>query len=131
MKRKVFQNENVIPCDIDDTIVLYDPEAPGGKITIQCPHSLHGEWELKKHEPHIRLVKEKLARGCIMIVWSQGGYAWANAVLEALGLDHENIHVYTKPNLYIDDKEAGHWMGPRLYLPPDSLWTLPKPKTNK
>lgn len=119
---KVFENEQVICCDIDDTIVIWNLSAQGEKIVIPCPHSLHGEFNLKKHEPHIRLVKERLARGALFIVWSAAGFAWAKAVFQAIGLDHENIHIYSKPIAYLDDKACESWMGDRIYLPPDSHW---------
>jgi hypothetical protein len=125
-KRQVNKSEQVICCDIDDTIVLWNPEAPGDKIEIPCPHSLHGHFDLKTHEPHIRLVKERLARGAVMIVWSAGGWAWADSVFEALGIDHENIHIYSKPYAYIDDSECQNWMGDRIYLPADSHWRIRK-----
>src|SRR5437879_12324200 len=88
---KYFPNEEVICCDIDDTIVLWDLKSPGKKIKIADVHRLHGTFNLVTHEPHIRLVKEKLSRGALLIVWSQGGAKWAKAVLEAVGINkHPN-----------------------------------------
>lgn len=123
---KIFENEQVICCDIDDTLVLWSPDAPGKRIKIPCAYSLHSDFDLAVHEPHVRLVRERLERGAIMIVWSQGGHKWARKVLESLGLLHENVHVYSKPIAYIDDKPCERWMGDRVYLPPDSPW---KPQT--
>lgn len=119
----IYANEQVIPCDIDDTLVQWDKSKPGTKITINCVYGVQpGPHEVVIHEPHVRLIKERLVRGTLILAWSQGGFAWAKAVLNALGIDHLNIVVMSKPTAYLDDKECQHWMGDRIYLPPDSHW---------
>ncbi len=119
---KVTANEQVIPVDIDDTLIVWGPSIPGlhRTISVKDPHS-ETILTLRVHEPHLKIVESRLSRGALLIVWSAGGYAWAEAVIKGLGLDiHENIHIYSKPIAYIDDKKANDWMGDHIYLHPDS-----------
>jgi hypothetical protein len=124
LKRTVFANEQVIACDIDDTLIQWDLTKPGRKIEILCAYGVQMETphHVVIHEPHVRLIKERLQRGALIVAWSAGGFAWANAVLTALQIDHPNLIVLSKPIAYLDDKECQHWMGDRVYLPPDSHW---------
>src|ERR1044072_4551713 len=110
MKKTVYKNELPIPVDVDDTLIQWDLSKPGRKINISCVYDVQTvNHEVVVHEPHVRLLKERLARGSLIVVWSAGGWAWANAVLEALEIDHENLLVMSKPYAYMDDKECQHW----------------------
>jgi len=72
---------------------------------------------LTPHNGHIKILKDRKARGSFIVVWSAGGYAWANAVVKALGLEEYVDLVMTKPHAYVDDKQAAEIMGERIYLP--------------
>lgn len=125
-----------IPCkqttffDVDDTLVSWnasqeDLEARG--IWIQCPGSMididnDGEvqyaapWaeRLLPHRKHIEQLKKHKMRGHTIIVWSQGGYDWAAAVVRAL-----NLHIYvdlviSKPTWIYDDIQPTEFM-PKPY----------------
>lgn len=102
--------------DVDDTLVLWFSQCdPALKVKIVCPYGGSETW-LKPHARHIDLLKKHHGRGKTVIVWSAAGYRWAQAVVEALGLqDHVNF-IMTKPMSYVDDLEASEILGSRIYL---------------
>lgn len=120
----VNANEQVICVDIDDTMVVWGSDILPSHMTITIVDpTTKNLITLRVHEPHLKIVKARLDRGATLIVWSAGGYAWAKAVLEAFGLSSSpNIHVFSKPIAYIDDKKANDWMGDHIYLHPDSTY---------
>ena len=114
----VVQNEVTIFCDVDDTLVYWDNlySQPGdGKIKIIDPYD-KGVNYLKPHQKHINLLRKYKGRGSEIIVWSAGGYQWAEAVVKALGLEDIVDIVMTKPAKYIDDLDVTKWIGNRIYL---------------
>lgn len=122
----VNESEQVICVDIDDTVVVWGNIRDVDPLThriaqINDPYT-GKQVVLRVHEPHLKIVESRLARGATLIVWSASGYQWAKAVLEALGLDNKNIHVFSKPIAYVDDKKANEWMGEHIYLHPDSSY---------
>ena len=108
---RVVQNENTWFFDCDDTLVLWDERLQAGnpKITINDPH-LDTLLELEPNYNNITLLKEKSMRGCHVVVWSQGGWAWALAVVEALKLTTYVDCVMTKPAGVVDDLPVDKWM---------------------
>jgi hypothetical protein len=131
---KIIKTENPLPVDVDDTLILYT--APEGQeedyIYVIDPYE---EEEVKvkvwPHKPHIKILKDKKSRRSKIIVWSQSGYEWAAAVIEALGLEDYIDYVMCKPKEYMDDLDSSAWMGSRIYLPPESKFkseTLDKNK---
>lgn len=125
-------------CDVDDTLVMWgmakkgDPEA----VAIKCPSSRYvralnemgietdelvketGEWTeyLVPHKRHIaQLVQHKL-RGHTVIVWSAGGWEWAEAVVRSLGIEKYVDLVIEKPMWYYDDRPAEAFMGKPIYM---------------
>ncbi len=118
-KMKVINIESTIFIDVDDTLVMWK-EAETAKaddmIKVQCPHYNTNQF-LVPHKGHIKILKDRKARGSFIVVWSAGGFAWAEAVVKALGLEQYVDLVMTKPHAYIDDKQAEEIMGERIYLP--------------
>lgn len=114
---KVYTQESVIPVDVDNTLIMWGKAKKGEKVIhITNPNS--GEQEtLRPHKVHIKILKERHARGSLIVVWSKGGNQWANAVIKALGLEPYVDLVMSKPQMYIDDKTADSFMGERLYIP--------------
>jgi hypothetical protein len=116
--RNADKNERVIMTDIDDTLVKWsgNPHQPGkNKISIVDPYT--GELVyLTPHKKHISLLKHFSSRGYYIVAWSAGGGLWAEAVIEALGInDHINF-IMSKPEKYIDDLPCSEWMGNRIYV---------------
>ena len=112
----IVDNESVIFCDVDDTLIMWGKE----KDRIEVIEPLYGEPTLvTPHKGHIKILKDRKARGSKIIVWSSGGYRWAAAVVKALNLEEYVDFVMTNPIAYIDDKEPYDIMGQRIYLPFD------------
>ena len=118
---KTVGNEVNVFCDFDDTLVHWDELffQPGdGKVKIIDPYDKSVNY-LKPHKKHIRLLKKMKGRGNFIIVWSAGGYKWAEAVVKALKLEDIVDLVMTKPAKYVDDLDASIWIGSRIYLKDD------------
>ena len=136
---KVIRATRSVFFDVDDTLVIWDwksitPEG-NGLISIVDPNS--GVSELVyPHLRHIELMRQFKARGHTVVVWSQGGHEWAEAVCKALGIEVLVDLVMDKPNWYVDDLHATAWMKAPIFLDPldpakDSRWGVPvetKPK---
>lgn len=116
---QIITNEAIVMVDCDETLVtwLHNEETNG--ILIKDPNDGNENW-VRPHLPHLKVLKNKAARGSFIVVWSAGGYAWAKAVVDALGLQEHVGLIMSKPVAYMDDKMANDFMGERIYLPPDS-----------
>jgi hypothetical protein len=118
---QVIQSHRIVYCDVDDTLVIWDwkPIDPDGNnlITVRDPKSGHSE-HVMPHNRHIQLVKQFKARGHTVVVWSQGGWSWAESVVRALGLVDVVDLVMDKPSWYIDDLPASAFMTRNIYLDP-------------
>lgn len=121
---KILEHNHVIMCDIDSTLIIH--ELPhyenwvrkSGFISVIDPLDETQSILVRPNHPMIRLLKEELAAGYLAVVWSKGRYQWAKNVLVALGIDHPNIVVMSKPSHYLDDKPCQEWMGYQVYLSP-------------
>lgn len=91
--------------DVDDTLVKfgYQSSPIEGSIEVVCGGFRH---YLMPHKRHIEQLKAHKARGHTIIVWSQGGHQWAEAVVMALGLRDFVDLVLEKPQWAYDDKQA-------------------------
>lgn len=115
---KIIESELVMMCDVDDTLVMWGPQySTSAKcVFVSNPHD--GERSrLVPNKGNIKILKDRKARGSFIVVWSAGGYAWAQAVVEALDLEKYVDLIMTKPHAYIDDKQAEDIMGERIYIP--------------
>lgn len=110
----------VIPCnqptffDVDDTLVMwgYAGLPVDGAIEIECRGI---KQYVTPHKKHIEQLKAHRARGHTIIVWSQGGWEWAAAVVKALNLEKFVDLVIEKPQWAYDDLPASVFM-------PQSKW---------
>ena len=118
---KVIESEQVWFFDCDDTLILWDRAGTGGATYITCPYDL-SEYAVGIHGGNSQLLKEKKARGCTIVVWSQGGYKWAEAVVKHLGLEQHVDYVMSKPIGICDDLPASAWMPSPTYIPVDAKW---------
>lgn len=105
------------PVDVDNTLVVWDTPTHLRTVKFKCPYT-GDNLSCEPHLPHIRLLKEKFARGYLVIVWSQSGQAHAQTVVKALGLTKYVNLILDKPYCYLDDVPAEQWMGERLWLDP-------------
>ena len=99
----VIQSDKTLFVDVDNTLVLWD-EA----------HTTY-----RPHQRHIDMMKKFHARKQPIIVWSAGGYEWAQRVVRELGLENIVTAVMSKPAWYIDDLTASEILPEinRIYLP--------------
>lgn len=126
---KVIENEQLVFVDCDDTLVMWVPCNKEFKTVIITDPYDGQKLKLKAHAGHIKVLKDRKARGAFVVVWSAGGYKWANAVVEALGLQDYVDLIASKPFMYIDDKDAEHIMGEHLDLGPNSKYGTSSPLT--
>lgn len=96
--------------DVDDTLVMWDlPDTMKNNLWIDGTY-------FKVHKPHIEVLKKHAARGHTIIVWSQGGWEWAEKVVKALELEEYVDLVIEKPKWIYDDLPASKFMPESYYL---------------
>jgi hydroxymethylpyrimidine pyrophosphatase-like HAD family hydrolase len=130
---KVIKYENVVACDIDDTILMWDsPTVSGpGKLGIAFAGSTV---YLTPHHYHVDLLKMYNERGYYIIFWSANGWQHAERAVQALGLEYladgTNGHIQAKLSKFIDDNpNAESILGARVYckdLTKPTYYLLPK-----
>ena len=118
---QVVKNERTIFVDVDDTLVMHEKHPGNTNLDLVfIPDNINLRTEIKVwcNNSMIRQVKEEFLRGSHIVVWSKGGYQWAEQVLKALDLCNYVHIVMTKPFAYFDDKPAYEWMSERVFLEP-------------
>jgi hypothetical protein len=121
---QVIKSEQLICVDVDDTLLLWNApifDQTNSMIPFENPYN-GGTYMVAAHWPHITVVKQRLARGATIILWSASGFAWAKAAAEACGISGENLICASKPSFYIDDKPASAWMGEPMFMNPKDMW---------
>lgn len=106
---KRLEAHKILVVDCDDTLVLWDrSEYPDLKpVEVTC----YGQTSaLHAHDKNVNLVRKFHKLGYTIIIWSQTGSEWAEAVGRALGLDECVYSYMTKPMYYLDDLPADSWM---------------------
>lgn len=120
IKVKVNNNDQITAYDVDGTLITVPKDGcnPDDIIAITDPYT--GTVKLRTvYSPHIELMKKHKAQGYYIKVWSFGGYKWAKAVVERLGLTDIVDEVESKPTKYIDDLHAAEWMGNPVFVKED------------
>lgn len=115
---KVIENEQVYMFDIDDTLIMWDRDPHFhalGRIAITDPYDGVTVY-VKPHERHVKLLTQMKGRGRFIVVWSQSGAKWAEAVVNALGLTNSVDLILTKPQGYVDDLPVSKWMKNHIYI---------------
>lgn len=119
---QIIESENIVMYDVDDTLVMWEQGSTSAReVVVIDPYDGKPVY-LRMHEPHVKLLQRHKARGKFVIVWSQGGYQWAQAVVNALGLNESVDLIMSKPRSYVDDLPVTEWMKDRIYISPDSNW---------
>lgn len=95
----VLESDMTAFFDIDETLVLW---GNGGSY--------------KPHYAHIEQLKRHHLRGHKVIVWSKGGYKWAERVVKELKLERYIDIVMAKPAFLWDDLDTEKWMPKREYF---------------
>lgn len=109
----LHSDKGVACFDVDDTLIMW--HHPEADTKIVDPHD---EWTgyFKVHEPHVEKIKKCKEEGKVVIVWSQTGGDWADAVVRALGLEGYVDLCRGKPTEIYDDLSTFYWMPKRRYL---------------
>ena len=127
----VIENEQLIYIDCDDTLVMWGSDNEDHQyVNIVDPYDGKNV-RLRAHVGHIKVLKDRKARGAYITVWSASGYKWAKAIVEALCLQDYVDVVSSKPFMYIDDLQANDILGERLYLGKDSKYGTTNLKETK
>jgi hydroxymethylpyrimidine pyrophosphatase-like HAD family hydrolase len=82
----LLDSDKALFCDVDDTLIT---------------------WDLDKWYPNTKvvdLIKRFNSRNQPVIVWSAGGYEWAQTVVDALQIQEFVTLVMAKPAWFCDDK---------------------------
>lgn len=122
---KTIENDLIVVCDVDDTLVIWNNInwwSPGpGLVEFHDPLDSSRVY-LKPHTSHINLLKKYKAQGYTIIVWSAGGYRWAESVVNTLGLQDIVDKRMSKPLKYIDDLKGPEGiLGSRVYIPLEQI----------
>jgi phosphoserine phosphatase len=118
---RVITKESTMFFDVDDTLIIWDVKPEDTDlVVVEDPNGK--SITLKVHRPHLTLLKYHYARGSHVVVWSQGGYAWAASIVKALGIQRYVHQCMTKPRAYVDDLPAMKWMGDHINLDSNSKW---------
>lgn len=121
-KPQVIETEQLLPVDVDDCIISWG-KVPKGRKAITFINPYDGEQHyVTPNLANIKILKERKARGAVILVWSASGYKKAHAVIRALNLEQYVDFIASKPMAYIDDKDSSEWMGERIFLPLESKY---------
>jgi hypothetical protein len=101
--------------DVDDTLVIWNLTLENSSRAVEVKGPTMTEW-LVPHFEHILRLKRHKKRGDSVVVWSQGGADWAEAVVRALGISEYVDVCLQKPSVYYDDLPATAWIGTNLYF---------------
>jgi hypothetical protein len=115
-----IERDGVVCFDVDSTLVeeKFLNKKDIVMDVIEIPHPLRG-CELTYRLPlkrNIQLLKDMHTRGRFIVVWSQAGWQWADAVVRALELQNFVDLIIEKPIAYVDDLECQQFMGQRIFL---------------
>jgi len=115
---RIEKNNNPTPFDVDDTLVVWPKDFriyKPGRIAFMYGNE---EVYLEEHSYHAMFLKHCYNRGDLVIVWSANGYAWAENVVQTLGLQSHVHIIMTKPVRHVDDKESiSSVVGNRVFIP--------------
>lgn len=115
----VLPKHGAVYFDVDDTLVMWGRAGkcnPDDLVWVQETGPRGERVGLLPHKSHIAQLKKFGESGnWTVVVWSQGGGDWANAVIEALGLQNFVDVCLTKPVLYYDDLNSHEFMTMRRH----------------
>ena len=111
-----FTDKNTAYFDVDDTLIIWvnnmseEQEKRSAIVTDEWGDTFH-----IPNTPMIEKLRQHHYKGDAVVVWSQGGADWAEAVVKALDLENCVDVILTKPTHYYDDLEVDMWMPTRIY----------------
>lgn len=120
---KVMPDRETVYFDVDDTLVVWDAWQGRENECLRFEKWKYNSNNVIPHYEHIELLKKHKAEGDVIVVWTQGGSEWGEAVVKALDLESYVDLIVNKPDQYYDDLMTFQFM-------PDHLRTYIKPKKN-
>jgi FMN phosphatase YigB (HAD superfamily) len=107
---KVIENDNCVFFDCDDTLVMWDNKykTEENQMAFSCYEAIH---MLVPHWKHINHLIDLKEQGKTIVVWSAGGWEWAQEVVTTLRIEDYVDAVMAKPTAYVDDLHCSEWMG--------------------
>ncbi len=116
----VINSDDLTMFDVDETLIFWKvrPEdtAKGVVVRIEEPYIDGVAKDVVPNNSMIDILKRKKAQGKTIIVWSFGGYKWAERVVKALGLESFVDYAMSKPVCYGDDIPIEKWGLHRIYV---------------
>jgi predicted phosphatase len=107
----VVRNDKTVWVDCDDTLINHFIGIPfDEKEHVRLNNGEIQAWKITRNEPNIRALKHHKQLGLTVFVWSMAGYKHAENVVKALELENFVDFVVSKPDCYIDDKDASVWL---------------------
>jgi len=100
----------IVYFDVDDTLIIWiENTHPDAEEAIVINDSAGSTLTLPIKE-NIEKLKAHFALGDTIVVWTQGGAEWAEAVVKAYGLESFVHLCLGKPELAYDDLAPNEWM---------------------
>lgn len=117
---QIIKNDMVVVIDCDDTLVMWNDVKywkPGPEQVEILDPTDNTIIYLKLHKEHIKLARKYKNQGYTVIVWSAGGWRWAEAVARQLEMTDFVDICMSKPLKYVDDLPGDKVLGSRVYIP--------------
>lgn len=119
----VLKGSQVVYCDVDDTLLMWHfPKDPEDTVITLEPWNDGEKVSFVVNVALIEELKKHSARGHKIVVWSQGGWDWAETAVKALGLEKYVHAVMEKPSWTYDDlppqefMPKSKWVGSKKWL---------------
>lgn len=117
-----LSNARNLYCDVDDTLIIWDPEKFSHSSTdLLTIEDNKQSFKFLPHHRHIDFLRKVKLQGYGIVVWSKAGADWAEKIVLALGLEDVVDVVASKPEFVLDDlKSQKEIIGQILYIHPDT-----------
>lgn len=104
-----INTHKIVAFDCDDTMIMWDASKYPKEEQI-CIEMYGYKTYLHPNQKNINLLIKFAKLGFTVILWSQTGFDWAEAVAKSLNLTEYVTYCMTKPRYYVDDLKADAWM---------------------
>lgn len=103
--------------DVDNTLITPEKNNPhpDDVLSIVDPYTNTTKKRIA-YKPNIELMKSYRSRGYTIVVWSHGGYRWAEAVVKALNLQNIVDYCQAKPSKMVDDLPVDKGIGQTIFV---------------
>ena len=105
---QAYHGNKVVFFDTDDTLINYNPPYGENTVKVVCQGK---ESLVNVITQNTRELMRHKNQGQTIVVWSNAGSQWAEAVIKALQLEAYVDIIICKPAWFYDDMPAEKWMG--------------------